>query len=203
MHAIHRLVLLMYDPFLLHMKVDKKNIVQNLKSLYQLPKDKSLLQFLQAELRNRNDVATGKLIDELFELHRTSHGFDPIILSKVRLRRMKPADYLQLLLAIDNQLQEIYETEEFKSLLNSSAAGYTQLLARLLNFQRKIEMGFINGIETEMAAFQKDLIAAGELELLLSLNKVCGNYFEQHNNSEKAGAYARDYNKILQHLSQN
>ena len=185
------------------MKPDKKNIVQNLKSLYNLPKDKNLLSYLETELLKQNDVTTGKIIKELFELHRTSHGFDPVLLSKVRVRRMKPADYINLLVKIDAALQNITETENYHNLVNSSAAGYTLFLTRIMSVQRKMEMGFVNGIESEINSLQKDLIKAGEFELLLSLNKICGNYFEQHHNLERASDYAKDYNKILKQLSQN
>ena len=85
-------------------------------NLLRLPKDKSALDYLKQQLSHgrpeRNEV-----IEELFEMHRTSTGFDPMSLSKGRFKRIKAQAFRQILLSINDELPSIVDSPEYKEFL--------------------------------------------------------------------------------------
>lgn len=185
------------------MKSSKKASIDQLKALQQLPRDRKTLQYILEQLSIKLEPGFLKLVEEIFEMHRTSAGFNPVLLSKARVKRMKPAEYLKFLQMIDQEISYIMSSNGYVDYLKNVHAGYSHFLTRIMSIQRKFEMRFLNGIENEINNLQTDLAKDNEFELLLSLNKICSNFFEQHNNAERASGYAKNYNRILKQLQEN
>jgi hypothetical protein len=60
---------------------------QPLIHILNLPKDKDVLEFIKQRLVDGNSPDRFEIISELFEMHRTSTGFDPMSLTKRQVQK--------------------------------------------------------------------------------------------------------------------
>src|ERR1041384_1251016 len=113
-------------------------------NILSLPKDKIALDFIKQKLALKSSPEQNEVAEVLFEMHRTSTGFDPLSLSKGRFKRIKVAAFRQILANIDYELPSIVNSAEYKEYLqkqNRSIAIFEKL--RLI--KNKLEkVDFVN-----------------------------------------------------------
>ena len=132
-----------------------------------LPKDKAALDFIKQKLFLSNSAEQMEVIEELFEMHRTSTGFDPLSLSKGRFKRIKVAEFRQILSYIDHELTVIIQSAEYKEFLqkqNRSSVIYEKL--KLI--KNKIEkVDFVN-LEKEVQEFKEVVVVTESRDLFIA-----------------------------------
>lgn len=88
-------------------------------NLFLLPREKPVLDFMLKELSQRSGPERYELIEALLNMYKTSAGFDPFALSKGRFRRIKAAEFRQVLLEIDREIGEVMQSEAYRRLQQS------------------------------------------------------------------------------------
>lgn len=94
--------------------------------LFRIPREKEVLDYVLQKLSGHAGPGRHELIEELFSMYRTSAGFDPFALSKGRVKRMKAAEFRQLLQEVDAQIAVILSSDEYRQ-MTSKDAGPDQL----------------------------------------------------------------------------
>src|SRR5258705_4640774 len=82
-------------------------------NILHLPKDKNALDYIRKKLALQSSPEQNEVVEELFEMHRTSTGFNPLSLSKGRFKRIKAKAFRQILEGINNELPNIIGSPEY------------------------------------------------------------------------------------------
>ena len=93
-------------------------------NIHQLPKNKLVLDYVLSRLGENSSPERYDLIVSLFDMYRTSTGFNPLALSKGRFRRIKATEYKSMIGEIEKDLDTIIQSDQYK-----------QLVAKQMNFQ--------------------------------------------------------------------
>ena len=133
-----------------------------------LPKDKHALDYIKQKLALHSSPEQNEVIEELFEMHRTSTGFDPISLSKGRFKRIKATAFRQILSEINNELPSIVESTEYKTYLQKQNRSII-IFEKLKLLKNKIEkVDFVN-IDKEVQELQEQITICESRDLLVAL----------------------------------
>jgi hypothetical protein len=145
-----------------------------------LPKDKSALDYIKQKLALVSSPEQNEVIEELFEMHRTSTGFDPISLSKGRFKRIKAIAFRQLLSNINNELPSIVSSQEYKEYLQKQNRSII-IFEKLKVIKSKIEkVDFVN-IEKEVSELKEQITVCENRDLLIAF----ANLFNPLNKEKK------------------
>src|SRR6188768_2398665 len=107
-------------------------------NILNLPKDKSALDYIKRILSLKSSPEQNEVIGELFEMHRTSTGFDPLSLSKGRFKRIKAIAFRQILAYIDNEIPAIVSSAGYKDYLKKQNRSMI-IFEKLKTIKTKIE----------------------------------------------------------------
>ncbi|MEP7168026.1 MAG: hypothetical protein ABI855_01520 [Bacteroidota bacterium] len=136
-------------------------------NILQLPKDKAALDYIKQKLFLLSSPEKMEVIEELFEMHRTSTGFDPLSLSKGRFKRIKSKEFRQILDGINNELPSIVSTQEYKEYLQKQNRSII-ILEKLKLIKNKIEkVDFVN-IEKEISELKEQITVCENKDLLIA-----------------------------------
>jgi hypothetical protein len=91
--------------------------------LFRIPREKEILDYVMQVLCENAGPERQEFIEGLFTMYRTSAGFDPIALSKGRVKRLKAADFRKMLQEVDAQIAVVLNSEGYKKIL-AQGVGY-------------------------------------------------------------------------------
>ena len=89
------------------MITEEKKKAEHYVHLETLPVQKQILDFIKAKITASSSPEKYRFVEELFELHRTSNGFDPNNLIKTRFLRMKATELKALLHEVNHEVGEL------------------------------------------------------------------------------------------------
>ena len=89
--------------------------------LQSLPRDKKTLDFILKKLTENSSPERHEVLGELLEMHRTSAGFNPKILSKGRFKRFRSSEIRQVLTELEQALSVITASAEYRQHLEDAA----------------------------------------------------------------------------------
>ncbi len=144
---------------------------QAFEHLKQLPRDKQLLEFIREKLVTPGQQERKEIVNELFEMHRTSEGFDPLSLCKARVNRVKSSVIRKMLSDLDTEVGDILQSMEFKEFVarNDSSARLYTLLCQIRNQIQKNDFSDVEKVIGEV----KELVAlSSRQDLLIAFYKV-------------------------------
>jgi hypothetical protein len=149
-------------------------------NLLHLPKDKNALEYIKQKLAVQSGPERNEVIEELFEMHRTSTGFDPMSLSKGRFKRIKSLAFRQILLSINVELPSIVDSPEYKEFLQKQNRS-SAILEKLKLIKSKLEkVDFVN-IEKEIVELKEQITVCDNRDLLIAF----ANLFNPLNKEKK------------------
>ncbi|MEO5571465.1 MAG: hypothetical protein ABIT08_16920 [Bacteroidia bacterium] len=136
-------------------------------NILNLPKDKNALDYIKRILSLQSSSEQNEVIGELFEMHRTSTGFDPLSLSKGRFKRIKAIAFRQILAYIDTEIPAIVNSAEYKDYLKKQNRSMI-IFEKLKTIKTKMEkVDFVN-IEKEIADLKEQIIVCENRDLLIA-----------------------------------
>ena len=85
-----------------------------------LPRTKPALDFVLNKLSQHGSPDRFEILKEIFEMHRTSVGFNPYSLSKGRIKRFKSSELKAVLVQLEKEISEILLTDEYQLMIQSA-----------------------------------------------------------------------------------
>lgn len=149
-------------------------------SLRFLPRDRKTLDYILSRLAVNSSPERYDLLQELFEMHRTSVGFDPSVLSKGRFKRFKAFEIRQVLVELEQDLTLILSSDEYAG-QNDSTTTYKDLFNQYLTTIELLSAPPSKSLNDQVDAFCKLLVQEGAYELLLSFYRQGHQHFINRN----------------------
>ncbi len=172
-----------------------------LPALYDLPRDKASLNYLFGKLEKELDSEKIQVAKELFEMHRTSTGFDPLTLSKARIKRFRANDLRLFLVEINDILAKVMKKAEYENLQVS--VNYQLVFSQFQKIHLQLDSGLIEEAEIEIENLKAELGKANEIELLLALNKICQHFYKLKELTDKLDNTVKEYRLLVQRLEKH
>lgn len=172
------------------------NGIETMNAFQQLTKDKDILDYIWKKLSEKSGPEKSEIIRELFEMHRTSNGFDPLELSKGRVKRIKAADYKKSLIEINDSLSAFIHGPEYRDFIRKNRNPdsvfplFRQIRARLEKNEFNAEVA--DGI----SQLKKELVELEEYELLLYLYHICQGFYESRFSNIDIANIIEEYNQV-------
>ncbi len=160
------------------MIVEEKRKTEHHTHLDALPVEPQLLDFIKHKITVNGSPEKHRFVEELFELHRTSHGFDPNSLIKTRFLRLKASVLKTLLHEVNDEVGLLYVTEEYKTLYSRFHSG-NLLYEKLDLIRRKIEANEYANIDDCIDDFKSHLNMTDNYQTVLAFYKFFQPYFKQ------------------------
>jgi len=165
-------------------------------ALLHLPKDKDILDYIWRKLSEGCGPEKSEMLEELLEMHRTSTGFDPLEISKGRMKRIKAAAYKKMLIEINVSLQALIHSPEYKELLRQHK-NFDGVMTAFRWVHEKLEKNIFNEeVAAEVSRLKKDLVQLEEYELLLCLYRLCHGFFESPFAGQGVSDIIEEYNQV-------
>lgn len=133
-----------------------------------LPKEKEALDFIKVTLSVNSSHEKHVVMNELFELSRTSTDFNPEAFSKTRISRIKAADFKKIIAEINNDLKSLYETEEYK-MITAKFHNSKIIFELLTQIKEKFASNNFHDIEAEIKLLKQQLAVTSDYETVLAL----------------------------------
>ncbi len=160
------------------MITEEKKKAERYEHLEILPVQKQILDFIKAKITINSSPEKHRFVEELFELHRTSNGFDPNNLIKTRFLRMKATELKVLLHEVNHEVGELYTTEEYKTLYSRFHSG-NLLFEKLENIRKKIEANEYANIDDCINDFKEHLNMTDSYQTVLAFYRFFQPYFNK------------------------
>lgn len=168
-------------------------------AILQLPKTVGILDYIKRELLKRVPANYEELIEIMMEMHRTSTGFNPAVLSKARFKRMKVTECKIALFEIDREMKVIFDSEEY-ALLFGNSYNYNQIVKLQLELNNSKESKDLYRFSMLKLQLKNLLLERNEFELLLWLHRVSIDYYSRHNQTDLCNAALNEYIKTFNDL---
>ncbi|MCE2846414.1 MAG: hypothetical protein LW707_05185 [Sphingobacteriales bacterium] len=180
--------------------------------LYLLPKDKPMLDYVLSRLAEILSPEKYEIVESIFQMYRTSAGFDPSVMAKVRFKRLKAGDFKQALAEIDSEIGSIIQSELMQDQPHQLLAQYDAGMERFRQLHRQFRISLeLHMLEHDPAPNSSDQEKVGsfleELGALLTLEPDSNRklvlmtlLFRAASLSELPGKHIRPY---LDHLAAN
>lgn len=162
------------------MSVKTATLLPAIQHLMLLPRDKRVLDFVLNKLVANSSPERFDFIQQLFEMHRTSVGFDPVVLSKTRFKRFKSAEVKTALRELDTELALITATGEYRHLV-SGASNYKQLFEEYQQMLDLLSAPPSRELSEQVDKFTQQLYKEGAYELLLLFYRNALAHYEKQN----------------------
>jgi hypothetical protein len=149
-------------------------------SLRFLPRDRKTLDYILSKLAVNSSPERFDLLQELFEMHRTSVGFDPSVLSKGRFKRFKAFEIRQVLNELEEDLAVILSSNEFNN-TNEVSNSYKDLFNQYLSVVEMLSAPPSKSLNDQVDNFCRLLMQEGAYELLLAFYRQGYHHFAARN----------------------
>lgn len=149
-------------------------------NILHLPKDKEVLDYIKQKLGEHCSPERFEVINELFEMHRTSTGFDPVGLSKVRFKRIKASAFRQILAEINEEIPSILHTPGYQECLQKQDHSAI-IFEKLSEIKSKLEKNDIKNLEQEIHDLKEYMVSSKDHDFLVALSKLFKPYIKSKN----------------------
>lgn len=153
-------------------------------NLFLLPREKSVLDFMLKELSQRSGPERYELIEALLSMYRTSAGFDPFALSKGRFRRIKAAEFRQVLFEIDREIGEVMHSEAYRR-MQQSHLSTDGLFREFMDLSQGAGIYPARSMTAELEQLQRHIYEADMPELQLLFYRQHRHFMEELYMSDK------------------
>ncbi|MFI5217848.1 MAG: hypothetical protein ACHQNT_00050 [Bacteroidia bacterium] len=140
-------------------------------NILHLPKDKEVLDFIKQKLSDYYTPEQFEVIDKLFEIHRTSKGFDPVSFSKVRFKRIKSTAFRKILAEINHKIPDILSTSEYKEHLNKQDQSRA-ILEKLILIKSRIEINDDENLEAAIRELKELFVVSKDYDIVVAFSKL-------------------------------
>lgn len=149
------------------------------KYIMQLPKDKEVLDYIFSQLSVDGKQDWNTLLEELLVMHRSSSGFNPMVMGKGRFKRLKAAEFRVVLSEINMELQALLHSEKYLDFLKKRF-GNKELRSRFNELIFLLDLDhFDSSIKDKFIQIKTELLMIGEYEMLLQLFKNGQHFIEK------------------------
>lgn len=169
--------------------------------LYMLPKEKQLLDFVLRKLSETLSPERYEIIATIFQMYRTSAGFDPSVMSKVRFKRMKAGDFKHALLQIDEEIGQIIQSEAYRQEL-ARLGGPEPLFQSFLEISQLAAVQPVENVMPELESMEMKCSAADAVELLLLFYRQHSRLIESMYEEDEANRFLERYDAHLERFRQ-
>ncbi len=166
-----------------------------LPNLKQLPKDKIVLEYLLKHLSANSSPEKFDLIASLFDMYRTSAGFDPMAISKGRFKRVKVADFKRMIAEIDHELGSIIKTDEYAQ-LQAKQVNHSALFDHYLTLSDEVNMHPPSSMQHDVEQFEDKIHLQESQELLLSFYRHHHKFYEETYATSQLELLLEKYDRI-------
>jgi hypothetical protein len=170
-------------------------------NLFLLPREKPVLDFMLQELSQRSGPERYELIEALLNMYKTSAGFDPFALSKGRFRRIKAAEFRQVLLEIDREIGEVMQSEAYRR-LQQSHLSTEALFREFMDLSQGAGIYPARSMTGELEQLQNHLNDAEMPELQLLFYRQHRHFMQELFISDAPLQFLDHYDTILARQSQ-
>ena len=167
----------------------------DINNIFLLPKEKSTLEYIAEKISTGKNQDLHSFIKELLELYRHSKDFDPAVLQKMRFKRVESNELVSTIKAIDAEIGEFIESDEFKTFVKPEA-NYESIFKKYLHIKEQIKIGKFKSVLNQIDILKQELLDCEEYELLLSLYKLTHKYYKQESLANKIGLLVEEYEQI-------
>lgn len=122
--------------------------------LFRIPREKDILDYVMQVLCENAGPERQEFIEGLFTMYRTSAGFDPIALSKGRVKRLKAAEFRKMLQEVDTQIAVILNSDGYKQVL-AKGVGYEEVFGEFNKLASDITLHPPLSLSTELEHLEK------------------------------------------------
>lgn len=169
--------------------------------LHRLPKERKVLDFALQKLGEGVSPERYEFIESLLNLYRTSAGFDPETLAKVRFKRMKAAEFRQTLLEIDHEIEGLLQSVAYKELITEHS-DYAELFKAYQELSEAIQIHPPLSLTDELASFEALCETHFAEELILNFYRQHSAFLEAVFHKEGPDYFLKKYDEILKRENQ-
>lgn len=166
--------------------------------LYLLPKDKPMLDYVLNRLMETLSPEKYEIVESIFQMYRTSAGFDPSVMAKVRFKRLKAGEFKQVLSEIDSEIGSIIQSEGYQLEL-ARMGGPEPLFQTYIELSKESVVGEpINSLEE----FGVKCEATDSIELVLLFYRQHARMIEQHLMKDQPNQLLAQYDAGMERFRQ-
>jgi hypothetical protein len=163
-----------------------------LHNIHQLPKNKLVLDYVLSRLGENSSPERYDLIVSLFDMYRTSTGFNPLALSKGRFRRIKATEYKSMIGEIEKDLDIIIHSDQYKQLV-AKQMNYQPLFDEFTVLSESLTIHPPYSMTNEVEDFEKKLNHREAYELLIHFYRTNLPFFNDTRNGDNLDEYLNQY----------
>lgn len=175
------------------MQAQKSN-KDTLLNIHQLPKDKLVLDYVLSRLGENSSPERYDLIVSLFNMYRTSTGFDPLALSKGRFRRIKAIDYKVMFSEIEKDIDTILHSDQYKQLV-SKQMNYKSLFEEFCLLSESLSIHPPYSMTNEVEEYEKKLNHKEAFELLIHFYRLNQPFFNETRNGDNLDGFLAQFDQ--------
>ncbi|MCZ2278292.1 MAG: hypothetical protein LC117_10230 [Bacteroidia bacterium] len=136
-----------------------------------LNQEKYLIRFVYSELEKSFSAEKLEITKEIFEYLRTSVGINLAALTKVRIRRLKPAETRAFLTELDKKIRSILDSKEFNMLLSGMGSS-VQLYDKIMRIKTHLNAGNLLESEKETHEFRNLVANASTGDMMIAFFRL-------------------------------
>jgi hypothetical protein len=169
----------------------------SLDNINQLPKDKLILDYVLARLSATSSPERFEMISGIFNMYRTSTGFDPMSISKGRYKRMKSGDFRKTLVEIEADLDVVIQSEPYRQLV-AKQHNFNDLFQSYSQLSEALSIHPFSSMTSEVEEFESTLKRKEAYEILLNFYHYHPNFFENTRNGDQLDNFLNDFDAIAE-----
>ena len=167
----------------------------SLDNINQLPKDKLILDYVLARISSNNSLERFEIVSGIFNMYRTSTGFDPLSISKGRFKRMKSGDFRKILAEIESDLDNIIQSEHYKQLV-AKQNNFNLLFQSYSQLSEALSIHPFTSMTSEVEEFESTLKRKEAYEILLNFYHYHPDFFEDTRNGDQLDGFLSEFDAI-------
>ncbi len=164
--------------------------------LQRLPKDKTVMDFVCSKFIDSSPERY-EMVAELLERYRTLAGFDPMMLSKARFKRVKSADFKKMLESIDQKVGDIMATAEYRQVI-AKQVGFEPLFQEYTTLSEQLNVHPPASMVHEVVNFEEILKNTEAYELLLSFYRQHTSFYTLINEGDEIEKLIADFDNATE-----
>ena len=170
-------------------------------NIHQLPKNKLVLDYVLSRLGENSSPERYDLIVSLFNMYRTSTGFNPLALSKGRFRRIKATEYKSMIGEIEKDLDTIIQSDQYKQLV-AKQMNFQPLFDEFTTLTESLAIHPPYSMTNEVEDFEKKLNHREAYELLIHFYRTNIPFFNEMRNGDFLDEYLSAYDSAYARTQQ-
>lgn len=173
-------------------------------STYQLqllPKEKRILDFVLKKLSESLSPERFEVAEAIFTMYRTSAGFDPRVMAKVRFKRLKAGDFKEAFVQIDQEIGQIIQSQDYRHEL-VKLGGPEPLFQSFSELVQEAGSKSASAARLDIGTFEAKCSATDTIELMLLFYRQNARLVETLYQQEDANSFLERYDSYLERFRQ-